>query len=125
MKPFSYALKSWGFNVVSSFDVIKNGDPNSKLTTPPEKVTQKVEKTAKKFYKSFTSDQQKPSIFSMSLFLFSRREINKLGPEYFDYNYWKDQGWFENNTYYYYNPKTNIVGKALAQLLSQIIGLIM
>ena len=41
MKPFSLALQTWGFNVIDSIDIIKNGDPTSTLTTPPEKVNQK------------------------------------------------------------------------------------
>lgn len=125
MRSFSFALKSWGFKVVSSFDVIMNGDPNSKLSTPVEKVNQKVNKTAKKFYNALKADRPKPSIFSMGLFLFAKQEINKLNPEYFDYHYWKDNGWFEKDAYYYYDPETNFVRNELARILSKFMGLIM
>jgi len=60
----------------------------------------------------------------MASFLFAKKSIEKLTPEFFDYNYWKDHGWLEKNADYYYDPKTNMVKKALARLLSNFMGLI-
>jgi multimeric flavodoxin WrbA len=125
MKPFSFAIQTWGFKVVTSIDVITNGDPNSKLSTPPDKVDKKVKKTAKNFYSSITAGRPKASIFSMIMFLFAKKNIKEANPEFFDYHYWKDHGWLENNAHYYHEPETNFVNKGLARILSRFVGLIM
>lgn len=124
MKPFKLALQTWGFNVVSSFDIIKNGDPNSKFSTPAKKVNQKVNKSAKKFYNALTAGRPKPGIFSMIFFHFAKRGSKESNPEFFDYRYWNDHGWFEEDVYYYYDPEANFAKKALAKTLSKFINLI-
>ncbi|HML04702.1 MAG TPA: flavodoxin family protein [Methanobacterium sp.] len=125
MKPFSLALQTWGFNVIDSIDIIKNGDPTSTLTTPPEKVNQKVEKSAKKFYNALSAGNPKTSIFSMIMFLFAKNNIKELNPEYYDYHYWKNHGWLENNANYYQDPEANFIKKGLASILSKFMGLVM
>lgn len=124
MKPFKFALQTWGFNVVSSFDIVKNGDPNSKFSTPAKKVDQKVNNAARKFYNALIVGRPKPSIFSMVLFYFAKMGCKESNPECFDYHYWSDQGWFEKDVYYYYDPEANFVKKTLASLMSKSMGLI-
>jgi hypothetical protein len=125
MKPFKLALQAWGFNVVSSFDIIKNGDPNSKFTTPVKKVNQKVNKDAKKFYNALMVGRPKPGIFSMVIFHFAKMGCKESNPEFLDYRYWKDHGWFDEEAHYYYDPETNSVKKTLAKIISKFIGLAM
>lgn len=125
MKPLSLALRTWGFNIIESHDIVKNGDPNSKLTTPEEKVNDKTKKTAKKFYGAVRAGRPKASIMSMVFFLFAKKNIKEANPEFYDYNYWKGQGWLENNSDYYYDPETNLVNKGIARLVSRFMGLIM
>jgi multimeric flavodoxin WrbA len=120
----STAPRIWGFKVVHSLGVVTNGDPNSDLSTPVEKANKMVKGAAKKFYDAMKVGRPKPSIFSMASFLFAKQSLKKAPPELFDYNYWKDQGWFEKNADYYYDPETNFVRKALARLLSKFMGLI-
>jgi multimeric flavodoxin WrbA len=120
----STAPNIWGFKVVESLGVVKNGDPKSNLTTPKDKVDKKVNKAAKKFYDAVKSGRPSPSIFSMSSFLFAKKSMIKLTPEFFDYHYWKDHGWLEKDVDYYYDPETNLLKKLLARLLSKFIGLI-
>ncbi len=121
---FSTALKIWGFNIVKSFGVVTNGDPNSDLSTPETKVNKIVKETAKKFYDSLSYNKPKPSLFSMITFSFAKQEYKKIDPESYDYQYWKDHGWLENNVDYYYNSDTNFFTKALARLLSKFMGII-
>jgi multimeric flavodoxin WrbA len=121
---FSTVPRLWGFNVVCSLGVVTNGDPQSDLSTPVEKVNKMVNGAAKKFYDAIEGDKSKPGLFSMASFLFAKRSLKKAPPELFDYNYWKDHGWFEKNADYYYDPGTNFVNKALARLLSKFMGLI-
>jgi len=120
----STAPSTWGFRVVQSLGVIKNGDPNSDLTTPMEKVDKMVKNAAKNFYDAMKTGRPNPSIFSMASFQFAKKNMEKLTPEFFDYHYWKDHGWLEKNADYYYDPETNFVKKALARLLSNFMGLI-
>jgi multimeric flavodoxin WrbA len=120
----STAPKIWGFNVVHSFGIVKNGDPNSDLSTPEEKVNKMVYKAAKKFYNTLSTDKPKPSFFNMATFLFAKKNFRKVDPESFDYQYWKNHGWLEKNADYYYDPETNFVRKALTRLFSKFMGII-
>lgn len=124
MKPFKLALQSWGFNVVSSFDIIKNGDPNSKFSTPVKKVNQKVNNATKKFHNALRVGKPKPSIFSMVIFHFAKMGCKESNPEFLDYHYWENNGWFEKDVHYYYDPETNFVKKTLAEILSKFISFI-
>lgn len=121
---FSTAPKIWGFNVIQSFGVITNGDPNSDLSTPNKKVNQIVIGAAKKFYDALSNENPKTSLFSMATFLFTKQEFKKISPESYDYQYWKDHGWLEKNVDYYYDSETNFVKKALARILSKFMGII-
>jgi multimeric flavodoxin WrbA len=121
---FSTAPKIWGFNVVHSFGVVTNGDPNSDLNTPVKKINEIVNGAAKKFYAALSADKPKPGLFNLATFLFAKQNFKKIDPESFDYQYWKNQGWLEKNADYYYDPETNLVKNALARLLSKFVGLI-
>jgi hypothetical protein len=83
-----------------------------------------VNGAAKKFYDAIEAGRPKPSISSMVTFYFAQQSLKKAPPELFDYNYWKDHGWFEKNADYYYDPEANFVKKALARVLSKFMGLI-
>lgn len=118
------APQVWGFNVVSSLGVVTNGDPNSDLSTPVEKVNKMVNKAARKFYGALSTEKPKPGLFNMASFLFAKGNFKKVDQESFDYNYWKDNGWLEKNANYYYDPEANFIRKAIARFLSKFIGLI-
>ncbi|MGZ7050029.1 MAG: flavodoxin family protein [Methanobacterium sp.] len=120
----STAPKIWGFNMVCSLGVVTNGDPNSDLSTPKDKVNKRVKDAAKKFYDSLETQNIKPGLFNMASFLFAKENFLKIDPESFDYNYWKNNGWLEKNADYYYDPGTNLVNKAIARLLSKFMVLI-
>lgn len=117
-------LGIWGFNVVQSLGIVTNNDPTSNLSTAIEKVNKKVKNAAKKFYNAVENDRPNPSIFALSSFLFAQRSIKGLNPEFFDYNYWQDNGWLESNSDYYYDPDTNFFRKVLANVFSHVMGLI-
>jgi len=122
LKSFKMAPLSWGFNVVESLDIITNGDPNSKLSTPKHKADTKINHAAEKLYKAIQEGNPKPGILGMAMFQFAKKEINKLNPDFYDFNYYKNQGWLKDNTYYYYDSETNFIIKSLAKLFSNFIG---
>ncbi len=124
LMPLQMATQIWGFNIVSSLGVVTNNDPNSDLSTPEEKVNKMIKKAAKKFYDSLETERPKPGLFSMASFLFAKKNFKIVNQESCDYNYWKNNGWLENNVDYYYNPETNFFKKAIARLLSKPMSLI-
>jgi|GEM_PF-5929604 len=115
---FSIAPRVWGFKIVHSLGVVTNEHPD--FDTPVEKTNEKVNDAAKKFYDALVAGRPKPSIFSMASFLSVKPSLKKVGPEYFDYHYWKDHDWFENDAYYYYDPEANFVRKALAKIFNVV-----
>ena len=123
LKSFKMAPLSWGFNIVESLDIITNGDPNSKLSTTEHKANKKIDNVAKKLYEAIQEGKPKPSFLGMAMFQFAKKEIGKLNPEYYDFNYYKNQGWLQDNTDYYYDTKTNFVIKGISKLFSNFIGL--
>jgi multimeric flavodoxin WrbA len=124
LKSLKMAPLSWGFNVVQSLDIITNGDPNSKLSTTKHKADKKINHAAKKLYEAIQKGNPNPGILSMAMFQFAKKEIKKLNSEYYDFNYYKNQGWLNENTSYYYDTETNFAKKTLSKLFSNFIGLI-
>jgi len=59
----------------------------------------------------------------MAQFLLQKAAYSKANPESCDYRYWKDRGWLEKRTYYYYDPKASAVKKGLAVVVSKLISL--
>lgn len=123
LMPFSIAPQTWGFKIANSFGIISNDIPE--YGTPQEKADKKINKGAKKFYNALKVGRPKPSILTMAMFLSVKSGFKKLNPEYFDYQYWKNQGWLENDAFYYHDPETNFVRKGLARILSKFMGLVM
>jgi multimeric flavodoxin WrbA len=120
--PFSIAPQTWGFKVVHSFGIISNDIPE--YSTPQKKADRKINKAAKKFHDALASGRPRPSILTMAMFLAIKSGFKNLNPEYFDYQYWKNQGWLENSASYYYDPETNFIRKGLTRILSKFMGLV-
>jgi multimeric flavodoxin WrbA len=116
---FALVPRAWGFKV-TSLSVTTNGIPEF---NPPEyKVDKNISNAAKKFYRSVAAGRPKPSLFSMAMFMNSQPSLRKVPQEYFDHHYWKDYGWLEKDTCYYYDPQAGMLKKMLARLLSKFMG---
>jgi multimeric flavodoxin WrbA len=90
--------KNFGFNVVKGA-CVKTLDP---MTEKQEKKLEKeIGKAAGRFYKKLKTDSI-PSPSSGRLFRFrvSRHLVEVLAPEFRDYQYYKENGWFESDYYY-------------------------
>lgn len=123
LKPFSLALQVWGFKVVDSFDIVMNGDP--KESTPEKKVDQRINKAAEKFHSAVQEGRPKASILTMIIFLFAKEKLKGTGPEFYDYHYWKDNGWLESNVDYYHDTGTSFIKRGFARAASRFMGLVM
>jgi hypothetical protein len=71
-----------------------------------------IRKAANRFYKKLKADSN-PSPSSGRLFMFrvSRNLVEVLAPEFRDYQYYKENGWFESD--YYYETDIGLLKKFL------------
>lgn len=66
-----------------------------------KKFTQNVKSCSERFYKALNRKTPPvPSLFRLILFRTGRSGIKHADARYFDYTYYKDQGWFESDYYY-------------------------
>ena len=121
LKSFSFVPEVWGFKVVHSFGISTN--KILEFGTHTEKVDRKISAAAKTFYSAVAAGRVKPGLFSMAVFLAVQPDIRKVPPEFYDYSYWRDQGWLEKGTWYYYDPQAGVVKKTMAKLLSRFFSL--
>jgi multimeric flavodoxin WrbA len=125
---FSIPLGTWGFRVAHKFGVVMHESPDwgtlKERESLEQEKTKKVNKVAKKFYSSLSTDTLKPSVFKMAQFLYVKQAYLKSSPDSVDYHYWKSHGWFEKDAYYFYDPKTNIFKKWIALVASKFFGLL-
>ena len=75
------------------------------------------------FYDSLDTSPPIPGVIAMAQFLLQKAAYSKANPESCDYRYWKDRGWLEKMTYYYYDPMAGAVKKGLAVVVSKLISL--
>ena len=121
LKSFSFMAEVWGFSVAHRFAIAANEVPE--FGTRADKAGKKVEVAAKKFHRAVTAGRVKPGLVNMAVFLAAQPSIRKLSAEYYDYHYWRDQGWLEKETWYYYEPGVGVVKKTAAKLLSRFFSL--
>jgi hypothetical protein len=120
MLSFALVPRSWGFRV-TSLSVTTNGIPE--FNPPEHKTDRKIDRAAKKFYRSVAAGRPKPGISDMVMFMTAQPSIRRVPRGFFDYMYWKDHGWLEKDAAYYYDPQAGIARKALARLLAKGMGL--
>ena len=102
-----------GFNVVKGSYIVSLEPLTEK---GQKKIEKSIDKLSKKFYsKLITKKQPSPSLFKLMVFRMSRTGIKgMLDENYRDYNFYRENGWFETN--YYYPVKLNIVKKIAGKL---------
>jgi multimeric flavodoxin WrbA len=84
-----------------------------------KQLNQKVKKTAEKFYTELLRPAPVPSVAYLALFRLSRSGIKTMDHTFKDYQYYKEQGWFESDYYY---PTTLSPLKKLSGNLFDFIG---
>lgn len=124
----SMSLSFMGFKTVSKLGVACGGTyPEQRLPeereTQKKALTKKADAAAKKFYDSLDVSLPVPGVIAIAQFLLQKAAHSKANPESCDYRYWKDRGWLERRTYYYYDPKAGAVKKGLAVVASKLISL--
>ncbi|CAJ37077.1 flavodoxin family protein [Methanocella arvoryzae] len=121
LKLFSFMAEVWGFSIADRFAVAASEVPE--FGTRAAKADKKVEVAAKKFHSAVTAGRVKPGLVNMAVFLAAQASIRKLSSEYYDYDYWREHGWLEKDTWYYYEPRAGLVKKTAAKLLSRFFSL--
>lgn len=75
----------------------------------------KVKKCSERYYKSLMrSTPPVPSVFRLMLFRMGRRGVQNVDKKYYDYEYYKNKGWFESD--YYYETSLGPFKKLLGRL---------
>lgn len=106
-----------GFNVVKG-GCIKTLEPIAKKQQ--RKNDEIINKLSERFYDQLLKKEYPtPSLLKLMLFRMARSSIKtSLDEEYKDYNYYKEQGWFETN--YYYPVQLNPLKKIMGQLFDKL-----
>lgn len=87
-----------GFEVTSGC-CIWTLDPMSE--SQRNKLEQKVKKCSERFYQKLLSNTRPvPSFFRLMLFRTTRSGLQCSDAKYYDYNYYKEKGWFKSDYYY-------------------------
>lgn len=122
---FMLALEvgTWGFKVVHKLGVITPPAslPDYEVKRNEVKYNKRIEASARKFYSSIKPNKPpKPSLFSTISFYFQRKAFARGEQDTTDYMYWKDKGWLDKGSKYYYNTKINPIKKTLAVVIAKI-----
>lgn len=108
VKYLSCMGQNLGYNV-SKGCVLKTLEPITKVAQ--DKNSREIKKAAKRFYKLLSKPvPPSPSLFRLMMFRLSRASMKEmLSDEYYDYQYYKEKGWFESD--YYYDVSLNPIKK--------------
>jgi multimeric flavodoxin WrbA len=125
---FSVAIESTGFKVTSKLSVVTHeradwGTPKERAALEATKI-KKVDAAAKKFYASVKAGTPKPGAMDTARFLITKNGHLYDEPGSPDYRYWKEHGWYDKGTYYFYGPKPGLIQKGMALALSKVIGVL-
>jgi multimeric flavodoxin WrbA len=121
LKTISFVPEIWGFRIAHRFAIATNGV--QEFSTRTDKADKKIGTAAIKFYSAVAAGRVRPGVFNMAMFLAVQPSIRKISAEYYDYHYWRDHGWLEKDTWYYYDPQAGVAKKTMAKLLSKFFSL--
>ncbi len=113
VKYLSSMGENLGYNV-SKGCVLKTLEPTTKAAQ--DKNSREIKKAAKRFYKLLSNPvSPSPSLFRLMMFRMSRASMKEmLSDEYYDYQYYKEKGWFESD--YYYDVSLNPIKKMTGRI---------
>lgn len=100
-----------GFDVVKGTTIITNEPIQEKQL---EKLRAKTMSLAKRFYKNLKKEKPaKPSLLKLMIFRMTRSGLQNSDLKLYDYEYYKEKGWFESGYYYdvHLGPMQRVVGR--------------
>jgi len=66
-----------------------------------KKLVSKIQKAAKRFYKELINSRPHvPSFYRLMIFRMTRTGLQSASVRCFDYEYYKEKGWFDSDYYY-------------------------
>jgi hypothetical protein len=79
-----------------------------------------IDKAAERLY-NLTKNRQvfPPTTFGLTGFKMQKTAFSGMDAENADYKYWKEKGWLEKDTLYYYPVKVNKIKRMITDLLSR------
>lgn len=112
IKYFSFIGKNLGFNVVKGFSIVTVEPMTDERRKEIDGI---IDKQSKIFYsKLIKKEYPVPSFFDIMVFRMARSSMNvMLNESSLDYNYYRDNGWFESDYFYpvNLNPIKKLSGK--------------
>ena len=115
--------KTWGFEYVGELSY-RAAPKDTSMKIPPIK-KDRTERVVNKFYNAIK--EKKPSKLTFSDYLTFRlmqtvyEKMGSMSP--YDYKYWKEKGWFDKSTKYFYkNIKLNIFKDVFARFFAWVFG---
>ena len=119
----SQVADAWGFEVVGNLSY-RMAPKNTPMTLPPIK-NDKTNELLENFYRKIK--EKKPRKLSFTDHITFRlmqavyKRFETMSP--YDYQYWKEKGWFEKESVYFYSPvKRNIIYDSIAWFLAWMMG---
>jgi len=121
LNTMSFALNSWGYQLVHKTGY-KMGALMDKETVR-EKFHEKIRRDAALMIRSIERQTHRyPSFMSLAIFKIQQGYWQTHVDDSIDYQYWKEQGWIDPNTTFYYPIRKSRWVVALARLIGSIIA---
>ncbi|KAJ49638.1 multimeric flavodoxin WrbA [Clostridium tetanomorphum] len=119
----TFAVSTWGFNISQRLGVIC--PPGKILENEKKRLIKTTEKNiikaSKAFYNSLIDTKpEKPGLIKLISFNLQKYAFYGAEKGLADYQYWKNKGWLEKGTEYYYNVKINPFKRALSKAVVKI-----
>jgi len=119
----SFPLKTWGFQVVSKLGIIfPEGNFKPEINERMNKKAEKnIKKSSRKFYiKLINKKIKRPGIFDLLQFYLQKESFGSSDRDSADYKYWKNKGWLEKKTKFYYPSNINPIENFIAWIISSL-----
>lgn len=119
----AFEVGTWGFTVEQRLGVIC--PPGKILDDEKQKLIQNTQKNiikaSKVFYNSLIGTRPpKPGLIGLISFNLQKHAFSSAEKDSADYQYWKNKGWLEKSTEYYYNVKINAFKRVLSRFIVKI-----
>ena len=119
----AFPLMTWGFDVVARLGV--ECPPGKvapgKLAAIHRKNETATRRAAAGFYRSLTSNRKRrPRFIGIVGFMLQKAAFSQAPPDSADYRYWKNQGWLDKKTSYYYKTKISLWQRWLAGVIARV-----
>lgn len=122
----AFEVGTWGFAVVQKLGVICppgeiSDNDKQKLI---EKTQRDIAKSSKTFYNSLKETKPpKPGFIRLLSFALQKYAFSVADSGSADYQYWKNQGWLEKGTKFYYDVKVNAIKRTLPVIIAKLMFL--